>query len=269
MSSKFSQVKKAYKIKVGILETAINTADEVSKQELKVELEKLNGAYQEFADKVVDANKTYFKTVNALQDVGCKPSDDWAEVEKKYEDLPVEEKETISSSYEYLKDNKQVITKRGSLHTTLIGSAAVLAAAGVSLTVFHYLDIEEIDNTLQEVKENPEILQPVTTPEEFIEPEEPIKENEEVPVVEELEEPPIIENEIELPEEGVLSDDFQIDTEIDVDTLLDEETVQSIIEENLVVEEEVLEIVSLNPDPEIALSLQYKLQVFASMVSAI
>lgn len=280
VSAKLPQVKKAYDIKVKVLQGAIKSVEGPDKQRLESELSSLQDAYDQFTGKISGNNAKFYKTMDSLNSLGLKGSADWNQVEAKYSGMSDEAKEKHREKYDYLKENQEMITKNPKLNnTTFIGVSAVLGMAGISLTAFHYLDQEQVEQAFNSIVENPSVLA-TGEPQGHI-----VTEKEEVPV-HHTDVPDSIQttDDVDTPDDtdfpddyyfsddeyvAPLSDGFVTDDTIDVEALMDEETLQSFIDDNLQIEDEMLAMLGLVPDPAIDLSIQHKLQVFAALVSAI
>lgn len=114
---------------------------------------------------------------------------------------------------------------------TLLTAALILGAAGVSWAAYNHLSSEEKGEILNAVQENPPAA------------------------VETIVETSTGEGLEDVPMEGL--------------QFIDDETLAQYIQDNTSFEDELLSLLGLLPSPELTLSLQYKMQVFSSLVKSV
>lgn len=255
MSAKLPQVKRAYEIKVKVLQEAIEKMSGPNKDQLENELANLQNAYRQFSERVSENNSKLYKTVDSLNDLGLSAGADWNKVEDHYNGMSAADQEKHQANYNNLQQNKELITRKPGLkNTTIIGASAVLGVAGISLAAFHYLDTDQVESVFNDIAQNPAAFADTATG---------------AGSVTESHEGEIEENEMDSSMHDSEFRDGLESEEVDLESLMDEDTLQAYIDENLQVEDEMLSLLGLAPDPTIVLPLQHKLQVFTALVSAI
>lgn len=240
LSSKWPEIKKAYEKQAQVLKTAIDAAkDSSQKAQQEQKLRRLDTAYRAFSERLSQENANVHQTKEALKSVGLNETADWDKVNKRFDELRQSQPEQASAlkpQMDVLQKNKAYLEPNPTLgKRTLLTAALVLGAAGISWAAYNHLSTVEKGDMLNAAQRNasPAAEPTATTVEDSA-------------TNEGLEHVPM--------------DDL---------SFIDDETLAQYIQENTTFEDELLSLLGMLPSPELSLSLQYKMQVFSSLVKSV
>lgn len=247
LSSKWPEIKKAYDKHSRKLRSEIDGAsDDSIKKQLEQKVWYLDNAYHAFADRLSAENARVHETKEALKSVGLKETADWDRVEQRFEELRSQEPEAaqrFQPQMETLAKNKSFLERNSKFgQRTLLTSALVLGAAGVSWAAFNYLNEDEKSTMLDTVTSSPEAA---AAPEAFSAPEAGAVDH----------------------HGSGLMDDLQ--GSVAGAPLVDEEALQAYIDEHTTMDDEIMSLLGILPSPAISLTLQYKMQIFSALVKTV
>lgn len=244
LSSKWPEIKKAYEQQFkGLQKEILSVSDINAKKPLEQKLRQLETAYKAFSQRLGDENAKMHQTREALKSVGLNETADWDTVNKRFEEVRQQQPEevaTLKSQFDVLNKNKTYLERNNKLgKRTLLTSAIVLGAAGVSWAAYNYLSEEQKAGMLETVSsstgDSQQNIQEETTA------------------------------------MGSTTDRAELPTDRDSHHLspIDEAELDQYISENSSMDDEMLSLLGMLPSPALSLTLQYKIQVFSSLVKSL
>lgn len=238
LSSKWPEIKKAYERRSKELSAQTKDANNTTNRiESEQQLKRLQTSYEIFSQRLSEENSKIHQTKEALKSFDLPETADWDKVEKRFDEIRKSKPELASELHpqlDVLQKNKTYLEPNPLLgKRTLLTAALVLGAAGISWAAYSYLDTEEIAGMFQEITANSESAQPES-----------------------------------ISAEGVIPKNME---EVSNEPLqfLDDAQLEQYILENTSFEDEILSLLGMLPSPELSLTLQYKMQVFSSLVKSV
>src|SRR5690606_22230999 len=240
LSSKWPEIKKTYDNQAKALKSAIDAAkDRSQKAQHEQKLRRLDTAYQAFSQRLSEENANVHQTKEALKSVGLNETADWDKVNKRFDEIRQREPEQASflqPQMDLLQKNKAYLEPNPMLgKRTLLTGALILGAAGISWAAYNHLSSEEKGEMLQAVTQNP-----AAAPQEA---------------------------DAAVPEAAV--DGAVADVPMESLQYIDDAELEQYILDNTTFEDEILSLLGMLPSPQLSLALQYKMQVFSSLVKSI
>lgn|SRR5690606_33401214 len=256
LSSKWPQVKKAYEVRMQELEGQLKKptpgADKAAVQQ---EHGNLQRAYSAFSARITEKNADLFQAREALKALDLPDSSDWDAVTDRFENLRKNgQEQQYAAAFQQLEAQKSLLTKDKQTGKTWIGAAAALGAVGISLAAYHTLNAQETAEIMAAEPAAPPAAPPPAA----------------APVA------GATETEVASANAGfeaggetaasTLAADPEAQLGVDA---LETENLNQYIEENYSIEDELLSMIGMIPDQLISLTLERKMDVFASLIRSV
>ena len=235
-SSDLAKVRKEYYKKVDALEKEANKNTEKNlKAELVQELRLLEKTFQEFSLNIQNNTQDLFQVKQALKDMDLNQNDDWETIQDRYKKEAAQgstpDKTALESNYSVLKQKEDWFKKKTGLPAkTVFASLGILAAAGISIAALSQFSGSSLLDSVKNFAGNtPADATPSSAP-------------------------------TTVESADALTNVAQGEQLAGLDQY---------IEDNMAFEDELLSNMGIIPDIRETLSVEYKMQIFQSMIKNI
>lgn len=251
LSSKWPQVKRAYEMRMQELERQLKkSTPDADKAVLQREFNNLQQAYSAFAARISEKNADLYETREALKTLDLPDSSDWDAVNDRFETLRQGgQEQQYRAAFQQLEEQKTLITKDKRTGKTWIGAAVALGGVGISLAAYHTLNAQETSEMMAAAV-SPATPQDITVTD---------------PVPQDLVGPDLV---AEQHLEPLIADGMVNADSLGIEAL-ETDNLNQYIEEHYSVEDELLSMIGMVPDQLLSLTLERKMDVFASMIRSV